>query len=94
MTGAGGRRGAAMKIDPLSIRPMEVQSVPRISLREPEAAKALGVSESWLRREAGLGHVPSVKISGNRLYPVAALVQWLAKQAAQCQGDGDEGGER
>lgn len=76
-----------MKSDPLAIRPIEVQPVPRISLREPEAAKAMGVSASWLRREAGAGRVPSVLIAGVRLYAVDELRLWLADKTQRRQAD-------
>ena len=73
-----------MSADNLTIRPLAVAPVPRLALREPEAAQALGVSASWLRREAGAGRVPSILVAGVRLYPVAALAMWLAERAAQC----------
>jgi len=66
--------------------PVRVADVPRLALREAEAAEALGVSASWLRREATAGNIPSAKVAGARLYPVKALQAWLVERA--------EGGER
>jgi hypothetical protein len=66
--------------DRLTIRPIDVQPIPRLSLREAEAAEALGVSASWLRREALAGRVPSALVAGVRLYPVASLAAWLTEQ--------------
>lgn len=70
-----------MGTDRHSIHPLQISPIPRLSLREAEAAEALGVSPSWLRREAGAGRIPSVLIAGVRLYPVASLAAFLAEQA-------------
>lgn len=71
----------------LDIHPINVAPVPRLSLREPEAAEALGVSPSWLRREAKAGNVPSALIAGVRLYPVDALRRYLEEQAQPNAGE-------
>jgi len=78
-----------MPAERIIIRPIAVDPVPRLSLREAEAAEALGVSASWLRREALAGRVPSALVAGVRLYPVAALAAWLAEQAEQTAGGGE-----
>jgi hypothetical protein len=70
-------------VNHLTIRPMTVAPVPRLALRDPEAAESLGVSASWLRREALSGRVPSVLITGVRLYPVAQLASWLTEEAVK-----------
>jgi hypothetical protein len=70
-----------MPSDRLTIKPMIVAPIPRLALREPEAAEALGVSASWIRREALAGRVPSVLVSGVRLYPVGRLKEWLSEDA-------------
>ncbi|QNN24308.1 helix-turn-helix domain-containing protein [Planctomycetales bacterium ZRK34] len=74
-----------MPADHITIRPIDVSPVPRLSLREAEAAEALGVSASWLRREALAGRVPSALVAGVRLYPTAALSAWLAEQIEQIE---------
>lgn len=77
--------------DRITIHPVAIQPVPRLALREPEAAEALSVSASWLRREAGAGRIPSALIGGIRLYPVAALTAWLAEQVSHQRCDAGEG---
>jgi len=74
-------------IERAKITPISVAPIPRLSLREPEAAEALGVSASWLRREANAGTIPSIRVAGARLYPVAALAAWLVEQAEQSPGN-------
>jgi predicted DNA-binding transcriptional regulator AlpA len=64
------------------LQPLDVAQIPRLALREPEAAQALGVSASWLRRETSKGNVPSILVAGARLYPIEALRTWLAEQTA------------
>lgn len=60
--------------------------VPRLALRRPDAAKALGISERQLQ---DMPEVPSVRLSERIVvYPVDSLRAWLIEQAA-----GDEGGE-
>jgi len=58
-------------------QPIEVDSVPRLALRLPEAALACGVSESFLHNMATSGEIPSVKIGRARLFPVERLRKWL-----------------
>lgn len=73
----------------VQIKPLHTVPIPRLSLREPEAAEALGVSASWLRREALAGRVPSVLIAGVRLYPIQHLREWLS-DASQKSDQSDE----
>jgi len=54
-------------------------------MREHEAAIAIGVSASWLRREAAAGRVPSVLVGGVRLYPTETLRGWLAELSEQAE---------
>jgi excisionase family DNA binding protein len=58
-------------------QPIEVDTVPRLALRLPEAAMACGVSESFLHNMANSGEIPSVKVGRARLFPVERLRQWL-----------------
>jgi len=79
-----------MPADRLNIQPIVVAPIPRLSLREAEAAKALSVSPSWLRREALKGTLPSALIAGVRLYIVDELrhrLSELAQQQADAGGD-------
>ena len=71
--------------DAITITPMDVAPVPRIALRAPEAAAALGVSEATLRTWTSKGIVPSRLIRGTRLYSVDGLRQWVAEH-----DDGEE----
>ena len=55
---------------------------PSLSLRSPEAAKAIGVCEKTLWNLRKAGKIPHVRPSkGVVLYPVSALEKWLAEQA-------------
>lgn len=58
-------------------QPIEVDPVPRLALRLPEAAMACGLSESFLHNMANSGEIPSVKIGRVRLFPVERLRKWL-----------------
>jgi excisionase family DNA binding protein len=58
-------------------QPIEVDLVPRLALRLPEAAMACGLSESFLHNMANSGEIPSVKIGRVRLFPVERLRKWL-----------------
>lgn len=78
--------------DPMSIQPLKVSPVPRISLSEAEAAEALSVSPAWLRAAAVRGEIPSVKIGGRRLYPVDAIVKHLAELVEQSPSADPQGG--
>ncbi|NLS97874.1 MAG: helix-turn-helix domain-containing protein [Planctomycetaceae bacterium] len=58
-------------------QPIEVEPVPRLTLRLPEAAMACGLSESFLHNVANRGEIPSVKVGRVRLFPVERLRKWL-----------------
>jgi excisionase family DNA binding protein len=64
-----------------------------LALRPREAAKALGISPRLLWQLTHDGHVPCVRVgSGKRrtvLYPVAALQEWLTRQAEAGKGAND-----
>jgi len=64
----------------VDIQPLHVAPIPRISMRVAEAAAALGVSESWLRREAKAGRVPSFQAAGVRLFVTTELHHWAIEQ--------------
>lgn len=62
-----------------SLQPIQVESVPRLALRRPEAAESIGVSERTL---ASWADVPIVRVKGTVMYPVAQLRDWLADRAS------------
>ncbi len=74
-----------------------LQGVPRLALKAPEAAKALGISEKILWKWVETGIVPFIYISGVRLFPVKALEEWLmqriAAENAKAQAPAGEQGE-
>jgi predicted DNA-binding transcriptional regulator AlpA len=65
-----------MHASPLA--PIAVEPIPRLALRRPEAAEALGVSERTL---SAWSDVPTVRIGGCVMYPVAQIREWLATEA-------------
>lgn len=62
-----------------STRPEPLDLVNRLSLRPPEAAAVLGVSERTLR--VLLPELPHVRRGGVVLVPVDALREWLGREA-------------
>ena len=56
---------------------------PRLALRPKDAAKALGIGKRLLWSMTNQGLIPHVRVGKAILYPVAALEQWLAEQAAK-----------
>jgi predicted DNA-binding transcriptional regulator AlpA len=62
-----------------SLTQIPVAPIPRLALRRPEAAEALGVSERTL---SAWSDVPTVRIGGCVMYPVDQIREWLADQAA------------
>jgi phage terminase Nu1 subunit (DNA packaging protein) len=66
-----------MHASPLA--PIHVEPIPRLALRRPEMAEALGVSERTL---SAWSDVPTVRIGGCVMYPVEQIRKWLADQAA------------
>ena len=51
--------------------------IPRLSLRLPEAAEAIGISERLLHDWEKQGIIPSVRIGGVVLFSVDQLREWL-----------------
>jgi hypothetical protein len=64
---------------------------PRLALRKGEAARALGVSDESFDRYV-LPHVRVVRRGALRLYPVAELERWLAREAELPVGGRDATG--
>ncbi len=58
--------------------PLAVEPIPRLALRRPEMAEALGVSDRTL---SGWDAVPTVRIGGCVMYPVEQVREWLADEA-------------
>ncbi len=85
--------GAPMTALRATIQP----SVPRLALRDHEAAEALGISRrtlwEWTRPQRE-DPIPFVQMPGKngkpgrRLYPVRELADWLTRQAARQPGEG------
>ena len=65
---------------------LESEPVPRLALSAAETAKALGVCKRTVDGLAVEGKLPSVRVGQRRLFPVAALKEWLRDQV------GEEGG--
>jgi len=55
----------------------------RLALRPKEAAKALGIGERKLWELTNRRIIPHLKAGRATLYPVAALRDWLAREAAK-----------
>ena len=53
-----------------------------LALTLAEAARALSVSESTLRRLTARGEIPSFKIAGATRWSVAALAAYVERQSA------------
>lgn len=49
----------------------------------PETAEHLGVSERLVAERIAVGDLPSVKIGGRRLVPVAQLAAWVQSKVEQ-----------
>jgi len=64
-------------------------SVPCLSLRAPEAAKALSISERKLSDWTTQGIVPHLKVGGILMYPVDSLRKWLMDAAWKGAMDGE-----
>lgn len=54
-----------------------------MALRPREAAKVLGIGARLLWTETNAGRIPHVRIGRALVYPVDALREWLATQAAK-----------
>jgi predicted DNA-binding transcriptional regulator AlpA len=56
----------------------------RLALRPAEAAKVLGIGQRLLWQETNRGAIPHLRIGAKVVvYPVAALREWLADNAAK-----------
>jgi len=62
---------------------LHVDVVPRLALRQREAARSLGMSERTLFDLTKAGEVPHARIGGMVLYPVGLLTDWLRAKAAE-----------
>ncbi len=60
---------------------LPLAEIPRLSLRAPEAARALGISERKLWEWTNRGDIPHVRRDSIVMYPVDALRQWLSRHA-------------
>ena len=69
-------------------KPKRLDLANRLALRPAEAAEALGISESALRRLAP--ELPRVRMGGLIVYPVAALAKWLEARAVEDETDTDK----
>lgn len=54
-----------------------------MALRPREAAKVLGIGARLLWSETNAGRIPHVRIGRAVIYPLDALREWLAAQAAK-----------
>ena len=59
---------------------------PRLALRAPEAAAALGIGVQLLWQKTNCHEIPCVRIGRAVVYPVAVLEKWLSDQAEGGQG--------
>jgi hypothetical protein len=57
--------------------------IPRVTLRQAEAAKSLGISERALCALTRKEGVPHIAIGRMRLYPVEQLRQWAADRSVR-----------
>jgi len=58
-------------------------SPPALALRPKDAARALGIGARLLWELTNCGEIPCVRLGRAVLYPVAALQEWLARQAGK-----------
>lgn len=59
----------------------------RIALSLPEAARAIGVSESWLRAQMRHGGLPFSRIGGRVLIQPRKLCAWLDQHEQSSAGE-------
>lgn len=59
----------------------------RIALSPPEAAAAIGVSESWLRQQMRHGGLPFSRIGGRVLIQPRKLSEWLDEHEESSAGE-------
>lgn len=61
----------------------------KLTVRIPEAAQILSMSERKIWAMAKLGEIPSFKTGGCVLFPIEGLKQWIADQiSSQSNGKG------
>lgn len=65
-----------------ALHPLPVEPIPRITLRQNEAAAALGVSIPRLMELVEHDGLPVVRRGRTLLFPVADLARWASEQAA------------
>lgn len=58
--------------------PSPPESVPRLSYSVPEAAMAMGVSDSTVKRLIQDGTLASIKVKGRRMISIAAINRFLS----------------
>ena len=66
------------------------QGISRLSYRPKDAAAALGVSESTLRRFTAKGEITAIKRSGVVLYAKDELQRWLASSTEESWSENQE----
>ena len=66
---------------------IEIDLQNRLALRQDEAAEVLGISVRTLRNLTP--YLPTVRMGGVLLYPVASLEEWLRQQAADQEAQAD-----
>ena len=59
-------------------KPAIIDPIPRVSYSVPEAAQALGVSDSTVKRLINSGKLASVKAMGRRVIPVKSINDFLS----------------
>lgn len=62
----------------------QLAETPRLALRPPQAAAALGISERalWTLTKDETSGIPHVRIGRAVVYPVADLERWLTERAS------------
>ncbi len=65
-------------------------SIPRVTLRQAEAAKSLGVSERMLFTLTREKNVPHIRFGRVVLYPVEQLHKWAKEQSTQTHKANDQ----
>lgn len=61
-------------------RTEDIASTDALLWNATKVAAALGISTRALWTYTNTGEIPSVKIGSRRLYPVAALREWIAER--------------
>ncbi|NLN84455.1 MAG: helix-turn-helix domain-containing protein [Firmicutes bacterium] len=63
------------------IKKMDAQN--KLALSIPQAADALGLSETFTRQLVYSGELPAVKVGRRWIVPVNALDRWLAERTGE-----------